>query len=73
MNNWIIPYMKQYKWRMVLSVFFACLGVISGAMLLFVSGFLISKSSLRPENIMIVYVPIVSVRALVLCKLFFLI
>lgn len=63
MNNWIIPYMKQYKGRMILSVFFACLGVISGAMLLFVSGFLISKSSLRPENIMVVYVPIVSVRA----------
>lgn len=63
MNNWIIPYMKQYKGRMILSVFFACLGVISGAMLLFVSGFLISKSSLRPENIMVVYIPIVSVRA----------
>lgn len=63
MNNWIFPYMKQYKGRMILSVLFACIGVISGAMLLFVSGFLISKSSLRPENIMIVYVPIVSVRA----------
>lgn len=63
MNNWIIPYMKQYKGRMALSVFFALIGVISGAMLLFVSGFLISKSSLRPENIMVVYVPIVSVRA----------
>src|SRR5699024_8924176 len=62
MNNWIFPYMKQYKGRMILSVLFACIGVISGAMLLFVSGFLISKSSLRPENIMIVYVPILSVR-----------
>src|SRR5699024_8227663 len=63
MHEWIIPYMKQYKGRMILSILFACLGVISGVMLLFVSGFLISKSSLRPENIMIVYVPIVSVRA----------
>src|SRR5690625_38906 len=63
MHEWIIPYMKQYKGRMILSILFACLGVISGAMLLFVSGFLISKSSLRPENIMVVYVPIVSVRA----------
>src|SRR5690625_4364228 len=63
MHNWIIPYIRRYKVRMFLSVLFACLGVISGAMLLFVSGYLISKSSLRPENIMIVYVPVVAVRA----------
>lgn len=63
MRNWIIPYIKQYKGRMFLSVLFASLGVLSGAMLLFVSGYLISKSSLRPENIMIVYVPVVAVRA----------
>lgn len=63
MRNWIIPYMKQYKGRMFFAVLFACLGVLSGAMLLFVSGYLISKSSLRPENIMVVYVPIVAVRA----------
>lgn len=63
MHNWITPYMKKYKGRITLSIIFASLGVMSGAMLLFVSGFLISKSSLRPENIMIVYVPIVSVRA----------
>lgn len=63
MRSWILPYMKQYKGRMVFSVLFACLGVLSGAMLLFVSGYLISKSSLRPENIMVVYVPVVAVRA----------
>src|SRR5699024_3295386 len=63
MRNWIIPYLKQYKGRVIIAVLFALLGVSSGAMLLFVSGYLISKSALRPENIMIVYVPIVSVRA----------
>lgn len=63
MNSWITPYVKQYKARIVLAILFAILGVTSGAMLLFVSGYLISKSSLRPENIMVVYVPIVSVRA----------
>lgn len=63
MSEWIIPYIKKHKGRMTLTVFFAILGVTSGAMLLFVSGYLISKSSLRPENIMLVYVPIVSVRA----------
>lgn len=63
MHSWIYPYIKKYKGRMFLSVLFAFAGVLSGAMLLFVSGYLISKSSLRPENILIVYVPIVSVRA----------
>lgn len=63
MHNWIIPYMKQYRWRVLLSAFYALLGVASGAMLLFVSGYLISKSSLQPVNIMVVYIPIVSVRA----------
>lgn len=63
MNSWIIPYIKKYRWRVLLSALYALLGVVSGAMLLFVSGYLISKSSLQPENIMAVYVPIVSVRA----------
>lgn len=63
MKSWIMPYIKRYRWRILLSAFFALLGVASGAMLLFVSGYLISKSSMRPENIMVVYVPIVSVRA----------
>lgn len=63
MDSWILSYIKEFKGRMSLSVLFGFLGVASGAMLLFVSGYLISKSSLRPENIMVVYVPIVSVRA----------
>lgn len=63
MHSWIYPYIKKYKGRMFFSVFFACLGVLSGAMLLFLSGYLISKSSLRPENILVVYVPVVGVRA----------
>src|SRR5699024_10905716 len=63
MNDWIKPYLKQYKGQILLSVFFVVLGSGSGAMLLFVSGYLISKSSLRPENIMIVYIPIFAFRA----------
>lgn len=63
MSNWIQPYIKQNKGRLALGIFFGIIGIGSGAMLLFVSGYLISKSALRPENIMIVYVPIVAVRA----------
>lgn len=63
LQSWIVPYLKQNKWRIILSSFYSLLGVFSGAMLLFVSGYLISKSSLRPENVMMIYIPIVSVRA----------
>ncbi|MUV36383.1 ATP-binding/permease protein CydD [Lentibacillus sp. JNUCC-1] len=64
MKTWILPYIRFYKGRIALNVLFSVLGVGSGAMLLFISGYLISKSALRPENIMLVYVPIVAVRAL---------
>ncbi|KEK24131.1 thiol reductant ABC exporter subunit CydC [Bacillus gaemokensis] len=63
MNNWIGPYIKQNKGRMLLTIILGILGVSSGAMLLFISGYLISKSALRPENIMAVYVLIVATRA----------
>lgn len=63
MSEWIKPYLKQNIGRISLGVLFGLLGIASGAMLLFVSGYLISKSSLRPENIMVVYIPVVAVRA----------
>ena len=62
MRTWITPYVKQYRGRMLLTVLLGVLGVGSSAMLLFISGYLISKSALRPENIMVVYIPIVAVR-----------
>lgn len=62
-HGWVSPYVKRFKGRMLLTVGFGALGIGSGAMLLFISGYLISKSALRPENIMLVYVPIVAVRA----------
>lgn len=62
MKTWILPYIKLYKGRMSLNILFAMLGIASGAMLLFVSGYLISKTALQPENILLVYVPIVAVR-----------
>ena len=63
MSNWIKPYIEQNKGRMTVTIFLGLLGVSSGAMLLFISGYLISKSALRPENVMAVYVPIVATRA----------
>lgn len=63
MDKWLKPYLKKYKGQISLTIIFGFLGILSGAMLLFVSGYLISKSSLQPVNVMAVYVPIVSVRA----------
>lgn len=63
MKSWITPYLKRYWGRIFITLLFGLLGLASGAMLLFLSGYLISKTSLRPENIMLVYVPIVAVRA----------
>lgn len=63
MKNWVQPYIGQNKGRMLLTIALGVLGVGSGAMLLFISGYLISKSSLQPVNIMVVYVPIVATRA----------
>lgn len=62
-KDWMLPYVKKHKKVMILAIVLGILGFGSGAMLLFISGFLITKSSLQPQNIMVVYVPIVAVRA----------
>lgn len=62
-KDWMLPYVKKHKRVMILAIVLGILGFGSGAMLLFISGFLITKSSLQPQNIMVVYVPIVAVRA----------
>lgn len=62
-NSWITPYVAQYRWRLVAVIALGICATLCAVMLLFTSGFLISKSALRPENILMVYVPIVGVRA----------
>ncbi|WP_308201634.1 thiol reductant ABC exporter subunit CydC [Priestia endophytica] len=61
-SSWIMPYIQKYKYRMIGIMLLSMLSIGSAAALMFTSGFLISKSSLRPENILLVYVPIVLVR-----------
>ncbi|WP_145333622.1 thiol reductant ABC exporter subunit CydC [Paenibacillus xylanexedens] len=62
-NGWITPYATQYRWRMIGAIALGTCAALCAVMLLFTSGYLISKSALRPENILMVYVPIVGVRA----------
>ncbi|MEO2207757.1 thiol reductant ABC exporter subunit CydC [Paenibacillus pabuli] len=62
-NSWITPYAVQYRWRFAGVIALGTCAACCAVLLLFTSGFLISKSALRPENILMVYVPIVGVRA----------
>lgn len=61
-NGWIMPYIKENKRLFIAVIFLGTLTVLSAAALLYTSGFLISRSAQRPENILMVYVPIVAVR-----------
>ncbi|NGZ76731.1 thiol reductant ABC exporter subunit CydC [Saccharibacillus sp. VR-M41] len=61
-QGWIAPYLRANALRFALIVALGALTVLAAGMLTFTSGYLISKSALRPENILMVYVPIVGVR-----------
>lgn len=61
-TGWITPYLRS-NWRSFAGIVaLSLLTLLSAGMLMFTSGFLISKSSIPPENILLVYVPIVGVR-----------
>lgn len=62
MNDWFIPYLKKYWRGLCLSAVLGVCALLCAAGLLFTSGYLISKAALRPENILMIYVPIVGVR-----------
>lgn len=61
-EQWFRPYFKAYYGRFTLVVLLGMLTVAAASALMFTSGYLISKSALRPENILMVYVPTVLVR-----------
>ncbi|OWA35057.1 thiol reductant ABC exporter subunit CydC [Saccharibacillus sp. O16] len=61
-QGWILPYLRAHALRFAVIIALGALTVLAAGMLTFTSGFLISKSALRPENILMVYVPIVGVR-----------
>ncbi|CEG26149.1 thiol reductant ABC exporter subunit CydC [Bacillus sp. B-jedd] len=62
-DKWIKPYILRHRWLFALAILLGALTVLFGGSLMFSSGFLISKSATRPESILMVYVPIVGVRA----------
>ncbi|SFH72293.1 thiol reductant ABC exporter subunit CydC [Pisciglobus halotolerans] len=61
-DTWVRPFMKKYGKLLYLVLFLGFMTLFCGSALMFTSGFLISKSASQPENIMLVYVPIVLTR-----------
>ncbi|MGF7048867.1 ATP-binding cassette subfamily C protein CydC [Paenibacillus sp. DS2015] len=61
-NPWLRPYISSYFWRFVIIIALGTLTLLTASSLMYTSGYLISKSALRPENILMVYVQIVLVR-----------
>ncbi len=60
---WITPYLRMYSGRFALYLILGVMTLLAASMLMFTSGFLISKSATMPYNVLLVYVPIVGVRA----------
>lgn len=60
---WITPYFRMYSGRFALYLILGVMTLLSASMLMFTSGYLISKSATMPYNVLMVYVPIVGVRA----------
>ena len=62
-DHWVRPFFKKYKGLLALVLFLGFLTFFAASALMFTSGYLISRSAAKPENILMVYVPIVLTRA----------
>lgn len=62
-DRWILPSFRQQKSGLFWSIFLNFMITFAAGALMFVSGFLISRSAQHPSNILIIYVPIVLTRA----------
>lgn len=62
-DRWVKPFLKQYKKAVILALLLGFMTFFCAGALMFTSGFLISKSAALPENILLIYIPIVLTRA----------
>ncbi|SKA02330.1 ATP-binding cassette, subfamily C, CydC [Pilibacter termitis] len=62
-DTWVLPFMKKYKKMLLLAIFLGLCTFLCGGALMFTSGYLISRSASLPENIIVIYVPVVLTRA----------
>ncbi|UQS84898.1 thiol reductant ABC exporter subunit CydC [Apilactobacillus apisilvae] len=62
-DTWIKPYLKKDKKLLFTAFSLGILTIICSIGLMFVAGYLISRSATRPYNILIVYVPVILAQA----------
>ncbi|WP_412523574.1 thiol reductant ABC exporter subunit CydC [Enterococcus sp. S23] len=62
-DQWVKPFLKKYKGLLYLALFLGFLTFFSAGALMFNSGYLISRAASLPENILMIYIPIVLTRA----------
>ena len=55
-DRWVKPFLKRYKWTLVLAITLGIVTFICASGLMFTAGYLISKSATMPFNILLVYV-----------------
>lgn len=61
-NDWISPFLKKNRSGFILSIFLGTITISMAGLLMFSSGYVISKSATKPENILMIYVPVLFVR-----------
>lgn len=62
-DEWIKPFFKQYKKSLILALTLGFITFFCVGALMFNSGYLISRAASLPENILMIYIPIVLTRA----------
>lgn len=62
-DEWIKPFFKQYKKSLILALTLGFITFFCAGALMFNSGYLISRAASLPENILMIYIPIVLTRA----------
>ena len=62
-EHWVKPYLAKYKWNFLLAIFLGVVMFFCGGALMFYAGYTIDKAATHPENILMIYVPIVLMRA----------
>lgn len=62
-DQWVKPFLKRYKGLLYLALVLGFFTFFSAGALMFNSGYLISRSASLPENILLIYIPIVLTRA----------
>lgn len=61
-DRWVVPFLKSQKSGLFWSIILNFLTILAAGSLMFVSGYLISRAAQRPDNVLLIYVPIVLTR-----------